>query len=273
MRDNGGGKGHAPAMAEGAVPILSWESAAATDRGRVRRRNEDTVLARPDRRLFAVADGMGGLAAGNVASALAIATLDAEFPRPPSPRIGAPAVGSRLKTGFGLANEAILSRAQLRRSEAGMGTTLTALVTLRSSPACVIAHVGDSRAYRYRPEPADGGNAFVQLTQDHTWVQQQVIAGALTPDEARVHPWSSILSRVLGMEQPGTADIVVAPTEPGDTFLLCSDGLTGMIADDEIADIIRHSTDLTDAAARLIGAANTNGGRDNISVVLLRASL
>jgi PPM family protein phosphatase len=271
MRNNGGGKGHAPAMAEGAVPILNWDAAARSDRGRVRRRNEDAVLSKPDLRIHAVADGMGGHAAGNVASALAIATLAAEFPRPPSPRIGAPRIASRLTETFARANDEIMARSLARTAEAGMGTTLTALVTLRTEPSCVIAHIGDSRAYRLRATGDQPG--LVQLTQDHTWVQQQVEAGALSPDEARVHPWSSILNRVLGMEQPGVADIIVAGAQAGDTFLLCSDGLSGMITDADIAAILVQALPLDQLAVQLIDAANGSGGRDNISVVVLRASL
>ncbi len=249
--------------------MLDWEAAAATDRGRVRRRNEDAFLVLPDRRLYAVADGMGGHAAGNIASALAIRMLETAFARAPSPRIGRDTLAARLAAAFVDANAAIMARSVQRPSETGMGTTLTALATMRSEPLCLIAHIGDSRAYRFRP--ADTSTALVQLTRDHTWVQQQVEAGALSPAEARVHPWSSILTRVLGMEQPGDADIIVADALPGDTFLLCSDGLTGMMTDDEIATILTQPLALQDIASQLIDAANGAGGRDNVTVALLRA--
>jgi protein phosphatase len=253
-------------MAENAVGMLTWDVSSATDRGRVRRRNEDTILVRPERRLYAVADGMGGHAAGNIASALAIGTLESAFPRAPSSRIGAVTLSKRMRDAFANANDVIERRSATRKAEAGMGTTLTALATLTTQPACVIAHIGDSRAYRFRP-----GDGLTQLTKDHTWVQQQVDAGALGEMEARAHPWSSILTRVLGMEQPGAADIVVADAIPGDTFLLCSDGLTGMVCDADIASILGTAPDLPDICRRLIDAANASGGRDNISVVVLRA--
>jgi protein phosphatase len=257
-------------MAGGADSVFQWDSVAATHRGRVRRRNEDAILLRQDRQLYAVADGMGGHAAGNVASALAIASIDAAFPRTPSSRIGASRIATRLKDAFAHANEAIMLRSAQRPSEAGMGTTLTTIFTMRLDDSIVIAHVGDSRAYRLRAAGADAG--FTQLTQDHTWVQQQVEAGALTAEQARVHPWSSILTRVLGMEQPGEPDIIYATSAPGDIFLLCSDGLTAMLTDDAIAGILAQPAALTEIAEQLIEAANAAGGRDNTSVVLLRAS-
>ncbi|HEX6694292.1 MAG TPA: PP2C family serine/threonine-protein phosphatase [Longimicrobiales bacterium] len=271
MRENGGGKGYAPAMADAAVTMLRWDAAGATDRGRVRRRNEDAILVRPERRLFAVADGMGGHAAGNVASAVAVETLERAFPRAPSPRIGAPALASRINDAISLANQAILDRSAAHAAEAGMGTTVTVLSPLRADAACVIGHVGDSRAYRLRSEGT--GEGFMQITRDHTWVQQQVDAGALDALQARAHPWSSILTRVLGMEQLGPADIHVIDVRPGDIFLLCSDGLTGMVADDEIAALLSGSGTPAGICAQLIAAANRNGGRDNISVIVLRASL
>lgn len=257
-------------MAGAAHILLNWDVAGATNRGRVRRRNEDAILVRPDLRLFAVADGMGGHAAGNVASALAIQALVDAIPRAPSSRIAIPGLTRRLRQAFVQANALIVNRSATRPSEAGMGTTLTALATLTAQPACVIAHIGDSRAYRHRVTIAEGQTAFVQLTADHTWVQKQVDAGALSPEQARVHPWSSILTRVLGMEQPGTADIVVSDAIDGDTFLLCSDGLTGMITDDEIANLIARPLPLPQICEDLIDAANASGGRDNISVVILR---
>jgi protein phosphatase len=260
-------------MAGAADALSNWDAAGATNRGRVRRRNEDAILVRPDLRLFAVADGMGGHAAGNVASAIAIQTLVDAIPRAPSTRIGVPGLGKRLRQAFVAANTRIMERSATRPSEAGMGTTLTAVATLASQPGCVIAHVGDSRVYRHRPNAVATEPhmpAFQQLTTDHTWVQNQVDAGALSPEQARVHPWSSILTRVLGMEQPGAADIVVSDARDGDTFLLCSDGLTGMIEDDAIAALVARPLPLLQICKDLIDAANARGGRDNISVVLLK---
>jgi protein phosphatase len=276
MVEKGGGKGYAPAMAGSAGLMLIWDASAATDRGRVRRRNEDAVLMRPERGLYAVADGMGGHAAGNVASALAVATLDAAIPRAPGPRMGAPRLSLNLQQAVDRANHAILQRSTTTPSEAGMGTTLTALATLRSAPSCVIAHIGDSRAYRFRAVSGTGGadgagTGLQQLTTDHTWVQQQVDAGALSMEEARTHPWSSILTRVLGMEQPGPPDVLVCTVAADDVLLLCSDGLTAMLSDAEIAAILSQPATGSGWCSQLIAAANDKGGRDNISVIVLRA--
>jgi protein phosphatase len=245
---------------------MSWSSTGLTDRGLRRVRNEDTLLVRPDARIYAVADGMGGHAAGNVASRIAMDVLGAAFERAPSPRIRPATLSRRLLGVFDAANREILDHAAANRECAGMGTTLTALAPLARGRQCVIAHVGDSRAYRLR----DG--RIAQLTRDHTWVQQQVDAGMLTPGDARHHPLSSVLSRVLGTAAVGPADTLVADVEPGDTFLLCSDGLTTMLDDARIAAIAGTAEPLEERARALIDAANGSGGFDNITVILLAAN-
>jgi PPM family protein phosphatase len=243
---------------------LSWRAHGLTDRGLRRRRNEDALLVAPDARLYAVADGMGGHAAGNVASRIAVETLAAAFARAPSSRIHAPALARRLLVAFDAVNSAILEHAAGHPSCHGMGTTLTALAPLAAAPQCVIAHVGDSRAYRLR------AGALVQLTADHTWVQQQVDAGMLTPHEARHHALSSVLNRVLGSEAVGPADTFVVDAAPGDLFLLCSDGLTNMLDDTALHALLAHDVPLDQQARELVAAANEQGGRDNITVLLLR---
>lgn len=248
------------------VPSLSWHSAAATDRGRRRARNEDAVLVLPASRVYAVADGMGGHVAGNVASRLATETLASEFERAPSPRIGAPALARRFISAFDAVNAAILRHASARPSYAGMGTTLTAIAPLVASPQCIISHIGDSRAYRFR------AGSLVQLTRDHTWVQQQVDAGMLTPLEARHHPVSSVLSRVLGTSAVGPPDTFTADVIAGDVFMLCSDGLTNMLDDLELRGLLAESLPVDAMVARLVDVANARGGDDNISVVLLQCA-
>jgi serine/threonine protein phosphatase PrpC len=244
--------------------MIQWRSAALSDRGRLRQRNEDAFLLRPDARLAAVADGMGGHAAGDVASRLAIEQLDSAFVLTTSQRAGA--VGRRLVAAFEAANDALLEQAATTPALRGMGTTLTALCTLPDAPQVVIAHIGDSRAYRLRHR------SLRQLTIDHTWVQQQVDAGMLTPQQARSHPWSSMLERVLGTPAVGPADTYVVDAEPGDIFLLCSDGLTCMIDDFEIAALLSRDLPLDTHAEQLVDAANLRGGRDNITVVLIAAN-
>lgn len=246
-----------------AAALMSWSSAGLTDRGRRRPRNEDSMLLRPGSRIYAVADGMGGHAAGNVASRTAIDVLARAFVRAPSARIGAATLSRRLLGVFDAANRAILEYAAAHRECAGMGTTLTAFAPLAGSSQCVMAHVGDSRAYRLR----DG--SLTQLTRDHTWVQQQVDAGMLTPAQARHHPLASVLSRVLGTDSVGPADTLVTDAVPGDVFLLCSDGLTTMLDDSDVRAILDRPLPLEQRARDLIGAANQRGGVDNSTVVLV----
>jgi PPM family protein phosphatase len=250
------------------VPLghsIRWQSFGLTDRGRRRRRNEDAYLDLPESRIYAVADGMGGHRAGDVASQLAIAALHASFPRAPAPRIRAAALARRLLAAFEQANSAVLAHAAEHPECGGMGTTLTTLSPLKSEAQCVIAHVGDSRAYRLRTEE------LVQLTHDHTWVQQQVDAGMLTPVEARHHRLSSVLHRVLGTTMVGPADTLVVDAEPGDLFLLCSDGLTTMLDDAAVRRLLLRDLPLDALARDLVDAANELGGQDNITVLLVRA--
>jgi protein phosphatase len=244
--------------------IVNWNSAGLTDRGRRRPRNEDSLLVRPASRIYAVADGMGGHAAGNVASRTAIDVLVRAFLRAPSPRIRAATLSRRMLGVFDDANRAILEHAATHRECAGMGTTLTAFSPLAGTAQCVIAHVGDSRAYRLR------AGELTQLTRDHTWVQQQVEAGMLTPDQARHHPLASVLSRVLGTDSVGPADTLVADAAPGDVFLLCSDGLANMLEDRENHDTVARHPSLDEVPKHLNDLANERGVDDNISVIGVR---
>src|SRR4051794_11172543 len=198
---------------------------------------------------------MGGARAGEVASGIAVGTFDEE-PQPdasPEERLAAVATA---------ANERIYSLAQEDASYAGMGTTFTAVLVTGNEIA--IGHVGDSRLYRYR----DG--ELERLTDDHSLVEEFVRQGKLTPEEAEVHPQRSIITRALGPEPHVEVDTFTYPARPGDIYLICSDGLTGMVSEDEIAEIVRSSTSLNDGARRLIDSANEAGGRDNITVVLFR---
>jgi PPM family protein phosphatase len=249
----------------GRAALMRWQAAALSDRGRQRARNEDAFLLRPDAQVFAVADGMGGHAAGDVASQLAIRCLSDAFPSSPSPRIGPTTLSRRLLAAFELANAALLRHAAQHPECSGMGTTLTAVAALRAAPQCVVAHVGDTRAYRMR------GGQLVQLTADHTWVQQQVDAGMLTPVEARHHPWAPLLNRVLGTPALGPADTYVVDVAVGDTFLLCTDGLTGLVDSADLTAMMARPLPLEEHVRDLIAAANLRGGHDNITVVLLRA--
>jgi serine/threonine protein phosphatase PrpC len=243
-------------------PILAYRMrisfAGHTDVGRIRTRNEDALLLRPERGLFAVADGMGGHAAGDIASRIAVDVLDEKTTDFDGD------VESRLAHAIHAGHDAILKAARADAALQGMGTTLTALYA--AGDGCVIAHVGDSRAYRWR------AGALDQLTRDQTWVQEQVEAGLLTPERARDHPFAAMLTCALGIEDVELeVQVLAPPCEPGDTYLLCSDGLIARLGDDDVRRVLlEHGADLDDAARALVEAANRAGGPDNITVALVR---
>jgi serine/threonine protein phosphatase PrpC len=241
-------------------PGMRWEAVLRSDPGRVRQNNEDAALVRDDLGVFAVADGMGGHAAGEVASHLAIETLAACVLEADS-GFGTAELGQA----FERANRAILERSVTEPATRGMGTTLSVLANNEEHQGVLLAHIGDSRLYRWR------GGRLDRLTRDHTWVQEHIDAGVLTPEQARNHPFSSVLTRVLGTTDTAAPDIERIPVEAGDLFLLCSDGLTGMIEETTIAAILATGLTIEQAAQALIDAANAAGGADNITVVLVRA--
>jgi protein phosphatase len=235
------------------VALRIVEKAALSDVGRQRQGNEDSFLERSP--LFVVADGMGGARAGEVASRMAVEQFDVDdgADAPPEQQLAEVAKG---------ANRKIHKMAQEDSAYAGMGTTFTAaLVTGRE---IAIGHVGDSRLYRLR----DG--ELERLTHDHSLVEEFVRQGKLTPEEAEVHPQRSIITRALGPEPDVEVDTYTHAGRDGDVYLLNSDGLTGMISEEQVAEILRDRESLEDAAEKLIAAANENGGKDNITVVLFR---
>jgi serine/threonine protein phosphatase PrpC len=232
------------------------DTAGTTDAGRKRRRNEDAFVLDPP--LFAVADGMGGAQAGEVASRLAAAAFR-EFHEAdelePEERVGAI---------IQEANRRIYERARSDAQASGMGTTITAALLRDANVA--LGHVGDSRAYRLRE------GRLEQLTEDHSLVADLVRTGRITPEEADTHPQRSVITRALGTDPEVDVDTFTVPAEPGDVFLLCSDGLTTMVEEDEIVEIITRSPDLAQATKALVKAANRAGGEDNITVVLFSLS-
>lgn len=230
-----------------------------SDRGRLRPGNEDALIVQPERRLFAVADGMGGHAAGEVASRIATDTIGS-LPLEPDEAEG---LAAAIAEGIRTANQAILDDANNSRERAGMGTTLTVLTFDAELKHAAFGHVGDSRLYHLR------NGRMEQVTRDHTWVQQQVDAGALTQAQARAHPLSSVLTRALGTEPNVLVDTGTLDCLPGDSFLLCSDGLTGMLFDQVIGDIARKNSSPRAIVEQLIEAANERGGTDNITVVVV----
>jgi protein phosphatase len=227
-------------------------SHAGTDPGRKRRRNEDSFVIAPP--LFAVADGMGGAQAGEIASGLAAGALEESRTNGGGER--------RVIELIQEANRRVHHRATTDSATAGMGTTITAAL-VEPDGRVVFGHVGDSRAYLFRDDRLE------QLTDDHTLVAELVRRGELSPGEAEVHPQRSVITRALGTDPDVDVDTFAIEARPGDVYLICSDGLSSMVAYDEIEQILRqHGDDLAGASKALIQAANRGGGDDNITAVL-----
>jgi protein phosphatase len=233
--------------------LRAADTIAKTDTGRQRRENEDSALAQAP--VFVVADGMGGAQAGEVASRIAVEAFAQELPSSGTPE-------QRLVARVHEANRRIFDVSRSERERAGMGTTLTAAYLVGSN--LTIAHVGDSRAYLFR----DG--SLKRLTQDHSLVDELVRRGKLTEEQAAEHPQRSIITRALGPEPDVEVDTWTYPVRAGDVLLLCSDGLTSMVSEERLEEILASAETLRGAAQALIDEANAAGGRDNITVVLFR---
>jgi protein phosphatase len=228
------------------------EFATATHAGRVRRKNEDAYYAEAP--LFAVADGMGGALAGELASRISVQTL-AELPQEGSDE-------ERLAETIRLANRRVAERATADPRASGMGSTVTAALVGRG--VVTFAHVGDSRAYLWR------GGALTRLSNDHSLVAEWVRAGALAPEEAAQHPQRSVITRALGADWQIDIDVWTTPARTGDVILLCTDGLSGFVDDTAVARTLKEHTSLDAAVHALIDAANAAGGEDNVTAVALR---
>ena len=249
---------------------LSW--AIRTDPGLRRGSNEDSYCTRGDLGLFIVADGMGGHAAGEVASHLAVETIQTfiaetagadknrTWPFPFEPSISLE--GNRLKAAFRLANRQIANATADSADLRGMATTASALLA-GTRTACV-GHIGDSRIYVLR------NGSLAQVTDDHSWVEEQVRAGTMTETAARQHPWRNVVTRALSGGGDPEIDTVELTPKPGERFLLCSDGLSGVVPHDAIARILGDAgASLDDICAHLIAAANEGGGPDNITALVI----
>ena len=235
--------------------MTTWRYAASSDVGLVREINEDSFLVTPD--IAIVADGMGGHAAGEIASAIAVEVVANVFTVEPT--------ASGLRDAVAAANDAIRDDALAHPERAGMGTTVVAVALVPTSQGLLptVINVGDSRAYQLR----DG--AMRQITLDHSVAEEWVRQGRLSPEEAAVHPRRHQLTRTLGVEGLSEPDVFPLALEPGDRLLLCSDGLSNEVSDDEMASLASSPYSLEEAMANLVAMANHHGGRDNITVVLL----
>jgi serine/threonine protein phosphatase PrpC len=225
--------------------------ARASDTGKKRRRNEDSYVVAPP--LFAVADGMGGAQAGEVASKLAAAALE-------DTDSGSSSGRERVVSLIQEANRRVYARANTDPATSGMGTTMT--VAIVEGQVVTIGHVGDSRAYLVR------AGRLEQLTEDHSLVNELLKSGKLSPQEAETHPQRSVITRAVGTDPDVEVDAFTVDALEGDVFLLCSDGLTDMVDDDGILDVVeRYHDDLDRVAKSLVSAANRGGGEDNITVI------
>ncbi|QIL82988.1 Stp1/IreP family PP2C-type Ser/Thr phosphatase [Diaphorobacter sp. HDW4A] len=244
-----------------------YEFVGKTDAGRVRANNEDAIGVDDASGLAVLADGMGGYNAGEVASSMAVEYVNTHLARLLQ-ELGTDVTPTELRIALDLcingANRSILEAALTSPQNLGMGTTL--VVGLFRSDRLLLAHVGDSRCYRLR----DG--ALQQLTRDHSWLQEQIDAGLLTPQQAQHSEYGNLVTRALGVETMVQIDFNEFPVEPQDLYILCSDGLTNMIGDDDLAALAKAPAPLTEKAERMIQLANAMGGRDNISVVLVQAA-
>lgn len=255
-------------MTTDSTPIV--ELVALTDAGKVRNHNEDSVFIDSALGLAVLADGMGGYNAGEVASSMATSALGAGLTkafaeRPPLDRM--PAGGDwaheAVRQEIARANDVIYQAAQSQPQYAGMGTTL--VMALFYGDTLTVAHLGDSRLYRLR------GDDFRQITRDHSLLQEQIDSGMIKASDARHALNRNLVTRALGVDPGVEAEICDYPLETGDIYLLCSDGLNDMVGDDEIALVISSlSANLELCATKLVAMANDSGGRDNVSVILVR---
>jgi protein phosphatase len=255
--------------------MIKLSSAVLSHPGLRREANEDSVCARKDLGLYIVADGMGGHAAGEVASRMAAqvietfindtreADVNTTWPFPYDANLSLD--GNRLTAAFRLANRRLSSAMEGDEALRGMATTAAAVLANKGKP--VVAHVGDSRVYLFR------NGTLTQVTQDHSWVTEQVRAGVLTEADARHHPWRHVVTRALSGGDDPEVDVRELDVQAGDRVLLCSDGLSGVVPPDRLAGILGRSAPLEQTCQDLVDAANEAGGPDNITVAMLQVDV
>lgn len=246
---------------------MIYEICTQTDPGLARDNNEDAVAFDPSTRLCILADGMGGYNAGEVASGMAVAFIRSELGRWLA-QAGGDANAREVRRAMDIcvdnANHSVFNAANSNPQYAGMGTTL--VVGVFQADRLVVGHIGDSRCYRLRAQ------VLQQITKDHSLLQEQLDAGLITPQQALTSVHKNLVTRALGVEDTVLLEVNEQRVEAGDLYLMCSDGLSDMVLDADIALILVSSGTLSEKAERLVVAANDNGGRDNISVVLVLAS-
>lgn len=256
-----------PAPAGSNHLVTSIQVQGVSDIGRVRRRNEDSFAISVEDGLAVVADGMGGHPGGDIASRLSADTtvdvLRHAREELTDVRRFAETAEEHMERAVLVAHSQVRERGEKEPALDGMGTTLTAMMAHPESRQWVIGHVGDSRVYRMR------GDVFEQLTRDDTWVQQQIDNDIMNPEQARRSAYAHLLTQCIGLEDIPTPQVLMGVGEPGDRYLLCTDGLVGMLSDDEIRDALKEDAEPDAVLAKLVDAANEAGGHDNITAALL----
>ncbi len=255
--------------------MMTVSSAVASHPGLRREENEDAYCVRKELGLFMVADGMGGHAAGEIASKMAVEVIEAfindtrdadvntTWPFPYDTTLTLE--GNRLKAAFRLANRRLASAMESNDNLRGMATTAAAVLLGKGSP--VVAHVGDSRVYLWRE------GLLHQITQDHSWVSEQVRAGILSENDARRHPWRNVVTRALAGGDDPQVDVAEIDVKTGDRLLLCSDGLSGVVPPERLEELAGQTKSLEEMCQALIDAANEAGGPDNITVAMLKVDV
>lgn len=252
---------------------MTFETFGLTDRGLRRHHNEDQFLVRDDLGLYIVADGMGGHAAGEVAADLAVREVERvveatrnfggdTWPEDWDPKLDLSA--NRLVRAVISAHRRVTAAVDGDLGLRGMGSTIVVALVDWHKPELTLAHVGDSRAYLLRK------GELIQITADHSWVHEQVLAGLLSEDAARTHPLKNVVTRALGGAQEPSVDVRLHELQAGDQLLFCSDGLNTMLGDEEILAVLNRGADVTRTVHQLVAEANRKGGLDNITVVLVR---
>lgn len=246
--------------------MMNYEICTQTDPGLARENNEDAVAFDAASRLCILADGMGGYNAGEIASGMAVAFIKSEMARWLS-QAGKHANGKEVRRALEIcvenANHSIFNAANANPPYAGMGTTL--VVGVFQQDRLILGHIGDSRCYRWR------AGVLEQITKDHSLLQEQLDAGLITPEQALTSTNKNLVTRALGVEDTVMLEVHEHRVDPGDVYLMCSDGLSDMVSDADIASLMVGGNSLEQKARQLIVAANEGGGRDNISVLLAQA--
>jgi serine/threonine protein phosphatase PrpC len=245
---------------------MNYEFVTKTDPGLARENNEDSVALDEPTHLGILADGMGGYNAGEIASGMATTFIKSELGRwlaQAGRHANAREVRRAMEICVDNANRSIFNAANSNPQYSGMGTTL--VLGVFQDGRVMLGHIGDSRCYRLR------GTVLEQVTKDHSLLQEQMDAGLITPEQAAVSSNKNLVTRALGVEDAVLLEVNEHRVEPGDIYLMCSDGLSDMVADEEIAAILSLDSPLEQRATALVDAANANGGRDNISVLMARA--